>query len=130
MPVATSSGEELEHRVGSPGQHTALGDQLIWFALPLLRLSAALVWLDRRRRADRVDDGATTTPTTTLTTTATSTATTRRGYVLLRTVSALAVIAATRRVRPGLPGRRLRRSCRLGRSDVQLQHALSAPPVR
>jgi uncharacterized membrane protein len=26
MPVATSSGEALEHRVGSPGQHAELGD--------------------------------------------------------------------------------------------------------
>ena len=26
-PVATSSGEELEHRVGDPGEHAELGDQ-------------------------------------------------------------------------------------------------------
>jgi uncharacterized membrane protein len=49
IPVATSSGEELEHRVGDPGAHARLGDQLIWFALPLLILLLALVWLDRRR---------------------------------------------------------------------------------
>ncbi|MDR7254782.1 putative membrane protein [Nocardioides sp. BE266] len=48
IPVATSSGEALEEHVGDPGQHAALGDQLIWFAIPLLVLSAALVWLDRR----------------------------------------------------------------------------------
>jgi hypothetical protein len=50
IPVATSSGEALEHRVGNPGEHAELGDQLIWFAIPLLVLSAALVWLDRRAR--------------------------------------------------------------------------------
>ena len=43
IPVATSSGEELEHRVGDPGSHAELGDQLIWFAIPLLVLSALLV---------------------------------------------------------------------------------------
>jgi uncharacterized membrane protein len=49
IPVATSSGEALEKHVGDPGKHAALGDQLIWFALPLLVLVAALVYLDRRR---------------------------------------------------------------------------------
>lgn len=49
IPVATSSGEALEKRVGDPGTHAALGDQLIWFALPLLVFVAAIVWLDRRR---------------------------------------------------------------------------------
>lgn len=48
MPVATSSGEALERHVGDPGRHAQLGDQLIWFSLPLLVLSIALVWLDRR----------------------------------------------------------------------------------
>ena len=47
-PVATSSGEALQKRVGDPGQHAQLGDQLIWFLVPLLVLVAALVWLDRR----------------------------------------------------------------------------------
>lgn len=51
IPVATSSGEALEEHVGDPGAHAELGDQLIWFALPLLAVSAALVWLDRRQRA-------------------------------------------------------------------------------
>lgn len=46
-PVATSSGESLEQRVGAPGQHAALGDQLVWFAIALLITSAALVWLSR-----------------------------------------------------------------------------------
>jgi uncharacterized membrane protein len=48
IPVATSSGEALERRVGDPGQHAHLGDQLIWFAVPLLVLSLVLVVLDRR----------------------------------------------------------------------------------
>ncbi|MCF6378315.1 hypothetical protein L2K70_11940 [Nocardioides KLBMP 9356] len=48
IPVATSSGEALEKHVGDPGEHAELGDQLIWFALPMLVLLAALVWLDRR----------------------------------------------------------------------------------
>lgn len=51
VPVATSSGEELERRVGAPGEHAELGDQLIWFALPLLVSVAALVWLAYRERA-------------------------------------------------------------------------------
>ena len=50
MPVATSSGEQLEHRVGDPGEHAHLGDQLVWFSVPLVVLSFALVWLDRRHR--------------------------------------------------------------------------------
>lgn len=51
VPVATSSGEALERRVGDPGRHAALGDQLIWFAVPLLVTAVAVVWLDRRRAA-------------------------------------------------------------------------------
>lgn len=47
IPVATSSGEALAHRVGDPGRHARLGDQLIWFALPLLALDVALVLLAR-----------------------------------------------------------------------------------
>lgn len=63
MPVATSSGEELEKRVGAPGNHAELGDQLIWFTIPLLVLVAALVILQRSRdRADRdVTQGTTST---------------------------------------------------------------------
>ncbi|MFI5835439.1 DUF2231 domain-containing protein [Micromonospora sp. NPDC051300] len=48
IPLATQSGESLEHRVGDPGRHAELGDQLIWFALPLLVVAVALVWLHRR----------------------------------------------------------------------------------
>ncbi|WP_457208852.1 DUF2231 domain-containing protein [Nocardioides sp. P5_C9_2] len=50
-PVATSSGESLEERVGSPGEHAELGDTLVWFALALLILSALLVYLQRRNDA-------------------------------------------------------------------------------
>lgn len=54
VPVATSSGEELEKRVGDPGAHAELGDQLLWFAIPVLVFALALVLLDRRtpRKAD------------------------------------------------------------------------------
>ncbi len=47
-PVATSSGEQLEQRVGDPGDHAALGEQLVWFALALTLVSAVLVWLEWR----------------------------------------------------------------------------------
>lgn len=53
-PVATSSGEALEKHVGDPGQHAQLGDQLVWFALPVLVLSLLLVWFDRRARPGRL----------------------------------------------------------------------------
>jgi uncharacterized membrane protein len=60
VPVATSSGEALEKRVGDPGRHAALGDQLIWFAVPLLILVTALVLLQRRRdRSERTAVGVT-----------------------------------------------------------------------
>lgn len=49
IPVATASGESLEHRVGDPERHAELGEQLIWFAVPLLALLAIVLWLDRRR---------------------------------------------------------------------------------
>ncbi|GHJ17811.1 MULTISPECIES: DUF2231 domain-containing protein [unclassified Micromonospora] len=61
IPLATESGESLERRVGDPGRHAELGDQLLWFALPLLVVAVALVWL--RRRAERpAGAGATTGP--------------------------------------------------------------------
>jgi uncharacterized membrane protein len=47
IPVATSSGESLEKHVGNPGEHAELGDQLIWFALPLLIAAVALVLVER-----------------------------------------------------------------------------------
>lgn len=48
-PVATASGETLAKRVGDPGQHAQLGDQLIFFAIPLVVFSAALVFVEWRR---------------------------------------------------------------------------------
>lgn len=51
-PIATSSGEALEHRVGDPGAHAELGDQLVWFALPMTLLAIVLWWVQRRHRAD------------------------------------------------------------------------------
>lgn len=48
VPVATESGEALEHHVGNPGEHAELGGELIWFAIPLLVLVAGLVFIDRR----------------------------------------------------------------------------------
>lgn len=53
VPVATSSGEALEKRVGDPGEHAELGEQLIWFGIALLVVLVALLVLDRRatRRA-------------------------------------------------------------------------------
>ncbi|MEU0546718.1 DUF2231 domain-containing protein [Micromonospora sp. NPDC005979] len=48
VPLASSTGEDLEHRVGDPGVHAQLGDTLIWFAIPLLVAAVALVWLHRR----------------------------------------------------------------------------------
>lgn len=59
VPVATSSGESLEHRVGDPGRHAALGDQLIWFALPLVLTSLALVWMARREGSGPTESGET-----------------------------------------------------------------------
>ena len=57
IPVATSSGEDLEKRVGDPGEHADLGDQLIWFAIPLLVLGALLMYLDRKvTRAAAISD--------------------------------------------------------------------------
>ena len=53
LPVATSSGEALEERVGSPGEHAELGDALIWFTIPALVLVAALVWFERRKQQER-----------------------------------------------------------------------------
>lgn len=49
-PLATGSGEALEHRVGDPGAHAGLGDQLVWFALPMALLAVVLWWLPRRAR--------------------------------------------------------------------------------
>ncbi|GAB3828682.1 DUF2231 domain-containing protein [Dactylosporangium cerinum] len=57
IPIATSSGEDLEHRVGDPGAHAELGDTLIWFALPLLAVIVAMLWARRRAAAGRAATG-------------------------------------------------------------------------
>ncbi|SCE78716.1 DUF2231 domain-containing protein [Micromonospora mirobrigensis] len=62
IPVATQSGESLEHRVGDPGRHAELGDTLLWFALPLLVVAVGLVLLHRRATrtgTDRPASGST-----------------------------------------------------------------------
>lgn len=76
IPVATSSGEALEKHVGDPGRHAELGDQLIWFAIPMLVLAAALWWLDRRAVA------------------AAGSSTGSSGTGVVRIVAVLAVVAA------------------------------------
>src|SRR6478609_7046470 len=53
LPIATSSGEALERRVGDPGRHAAMGDMLIWFAVPLAVLALALTFVARRAAAGR-----------------------------------------------------------------------------
>jgi uncharacterized membrane protein len=63
VPVATSSGEALEERVGDPGEHAELGDQLIWFAIALLLFSFLMVYLDRRRAAGKPAVGPSALPT-------------------------------------------------------------------
>ncbi|VXC46528.1 DUF2231 domain-containing protein [Nocardioides sp. AX2bis] len=58
VPISTSSGESLEERVGDPGEHAELGEQLLWFALALLLTSALLVGLHwRAERAARRSSG-------------------------------------------------------------------------
>jgi uncharacterized membrane protein len=54
--IAKESGQELAARVGNPGDHGALGNGLIWFAIPLLLLALALVYLDRRHAAVHARD--------------------------------------------------------------------------
>ncbi len=63
VPISTSSGEALEKRVGDPGEHAALGDQLLWFALPVLILALVLVVLARRDRSRNADVAGTGTDT-------------------------------------------------------------------
>lgn len=81
VPVATSSGEALERHVGDPGKHAQLGDQLIWFTLPLLVLVTALVLVHRRSTRSRPDGG-------------TGSSGAPRSTNLLRVTAALAVLAA------------------------------------
>lgn len=52
IPLATRSGQALAARVGFPLEHQRLGQQLIWFALPLLVVTALLVLVARPPRPD------------------------------------------------------------------------------
>ena len=79
-PVATSSGEALEERVGDPGRHAEMGEMLIWFEIPLLVLVSALWWLARRQA--RVEDADT------------HSAAAGPSTTLVTAVAALAVVAA------------------------------------
>jgi uncharacterized membrane protein len=104
LPVSTSSGEALEERVGNPGEHAELGDQLIWFALPLLILLVALVVMEWRRA--REDAAVTGTPVTrtgttgtgttraTSASTGTTTASRRTGSTARTVVAGLAILAS------------------------------------
>ncbi|MGI5176227.1 DUF2231 domain-containing protein [Dactylosporangium sp. CA-152071] len=50
VPVTTSAGEWLEHRVGETAlldRHTELGDTAIWAALPVAILALAIWWRQR-----------------------------------------------------------------------------------
>jgi uncharacterized membrane protein len=99
LPVSTSSGEALEERVGNPGEHAELGDQLIWFALPLLILLVALVVMEwRRAREDAAVTGTPVTRTGTTRATSASTGTTTAsrgtGSTARTVVAGLAILAA------------------------------------
>lgn len=85
IPVATSSGEELEQRVGDPGDHAEMGDLLIWFAIPLLVLVTALWWLARRQARADVDASGTS---------GAHTQAAAPSKTLVTAVAALAVVAA------------------------------------
>lgn len=55
VPIATSTGEELQERVGETElieEHAELGDAVLYTAVPLLILSVALWWLGRRAQQD------------------------------------------------------------------------------
>jgi len=87
-PVATSSGESLERHVGDPGAHAGLGDQLVWFSLPMALLAIALWLLQRRATATRRDGD-------TAGTTGSGARVARHGSVRgLGVVAVLAVVAA------------------------------------
>ncbi len=59
VPIAVWSGRELKTRVGDPGKHQDLGEQLIWFSLTLLVLVVALVALEGRTPTEGVGNGRT-----------------------------------------------------------------------
>lgn len=54
VPVAVASGKTLRDRLGYPAEsfrHGLLGDDVIWFAVPMWVFTIALVVLTRRREA-------------------------------------------------------------------------------
>ena len=56
VPLATTSGEDLEERVPETGlveRHAELGDTVLWFAVPLLLVAVALWWVARQERMGR-----------------------------------------------------------------------------
>lgn len=54
IPLATATGEALAEQVPQePREHAELGEQLIWFAIPLLLVVAALVYLEHRKASGR-----------------------------------------------------------------------------
>jgi hypothetical protein len=89
IPVSTSSGEALEERVGDPGEHAELGDQLLWFAIALLVAVTALVVL--QWRAERVLSSRSTQHSSV---DETGTGVPRAGLNLLTITAAVAVVAA------------------------------------
>ncbi len=58
VPIATSTGEQLEERVGESDlleKHAELGDAVLYTAIPLLVVAVALWWFGRRaQRGARV----------------------------------------------------------------------------
>ncbi|MFI5934227.1 DUF2231 domain-containing protein [Actinoplanes sp. NPDC051494] len=58
VPVTTSAGEWLEHRVTDTAllrQHTELGDTAIWVALPVALLALVIWWRHREATASPAD---------------------------------------------------------------------------
>lgn len=52
VPIATNSGEALQERIGdTPAikSHAEMGNQLLWFMVPMLVLAVAVVALERNR---------------------------------------------------------------------------------
>ena len=55
-PLSTSSGENLEHRMGESSlveRHAELGDTLAWVMVPLAVIAAVMWWFGRRAGAGK-----------------------------------------------------------------------------
>ena len=95
LPVSLESGEALEERVGDPGVHAALAEQLAWVAIPMVILLGILVigsMRQRRRLAVVREDGTRYGAASTLE--AARGRSVRRGGKVLNAVAVLAVVAA------------------------------------